>query len=71
MDGASTRLWWVARGWPSGLLDGGSLTGALGRADAWDLVFGAGRSLHLAAVLAALALMFRPTANAYFRATAR
>ncbi|MFF3019473.1 hypothetical protein [Streptomyces sp. NPDC057939] len=50
------------------LLDGGGLGDALGRADSLDLVFGASRILHLTAVLTALLLMFRPAANAYFRA---
>lgn len=49
------------------LLDGGSLADALSRADTLDLVFGASRAVHLAAVLTAVALMFRPAANAYFR----
>lgn len=49
------------------LLDGGSLFAALSGADAPDLVFGASRTVHLAAVLTAVALMFRPAANAYFR----
>ncbi len=49
------------------LLDGGSLPAALSGADALDLVFGASRTVHLAAVLTAVALMFRPAANAYFR----
>ncbi|MGW0754292.1 hypothetical protein [Streptomyces sp. NPDC002587] len=49
------------------LLDGGSPADALSRADALDLVFGASRTLHLATVLTAVALMFRPAANAYFR----
>ncbi|MGW7319656.1 hypothetical protein [Streptomyces sp. NPDC054865] len=50
------------------LLDGGSPGDALGRADFPDLVFGASRVVHLAAVLTAVVLMFRPAANAYFRA---
>ncbi|MFE9631961.1 hypothetical protein [Streptomyces sp. NPDC006463] len=49
------------------LLDGGSLADALSRADTLDLVFGASRTVHLVAVLTAVALMFRPAANAYFR----
>ncbi|MEV7562129.1 hypothetical protein [Streptomyces sp. NPDC089795] len=49
------------------LLDGGSLADAVSRADALDLVFGASRTVHLLAVLTAVALMFRPAANAYFR----
>ncbi|WP_327417385.1 hypothetical protein [Streptomyces sp. NBC_01233] len=49
------------------LLDGGSPADALTRADALEWVFGASRTVHLAAVLTAVALMFRPAANAYFR----
>ncbi|MFD3694594.1 hypothetical protein ACFWUZ_00260 [Streptomyces sp. NPDC058646] len=49
------------------LLDGGSVPAALTGADALDAVFGASRVLHLAAVLTAVVLMFRPAANAYFR----
>ncbi|MEU9103413.1 hypothetical protein AB0D54_03435 [Streptomyces xanthophaeus] len=49
------------------LLDGGSAAAALSGADALDLVFGASRVLHLAAVLTAVVLMFRPASNAYFR----
>ncbi|WP_405832721.1 MULTISPECIES: hypothetical protein [unclassified Streptomyces] len=49
------------------LLDGGSAADALARADALEWVFGISRTVHLAAVLTAVALMFRPAANAYFR----
>ncbi|MEU7728077.1 hypothetical protein AB0B78_22975 [Streptomyces sp. NPDC040724] len=49
------------------LLDGGSLADALARADALEWVFGVSRTVHLAAVLTAVALMFRPAANAFFR----
>ncbi|WP_406512982.1 hypothetical protein OG851_31300 [Streptomyces sp. NBC_00161] len=49
------------------LLAGGSVSAALGRADALDWLFGASRAVHVAAVLTAVALMFRPAANAYFR----
>ncbi|WP_329377567.1 hypothetical protein OG625_07510 [Streptomyces sp. NBC_01351] len=49
------------------LADGGSLATALSRADALDWVFGASRVVHVGAVLAAVALMFRPPANTYFR----
>ncbi|MFB7260334.1 hypothetical protein [Streptomyces nojiriensis] len=49
------------------LLDGGSLSDALARADALEWVFGASRTVHLAAVLTAVVLMFRPSANRYFR----
>ncbi|WP_406185633.1 hypothetical protein [Streptomyces sp. NBC_01006] len=50
------------------LLDGGSTAVALQGADALDLVFGASRAVHVAAVLTAVFLMFRPAANVYFRA---
>ncbi|MFE7511537.1 hypothetical protein ACFU8I_09980 [Streptomyces sp. NPDC057540] len=50
------------------LAGGRSLTAAFGEAGAMDLAFGASRALHVAAVLGAVALMFRPAANAYFRA---
>ncbi|WP_405977877.1 hypothetical protein [Streptomyces sp. NBC_00158] len=53
------------------LADGGSVADALSRAGALDLVFGASRAVHVAAVLVAVALMFRPAANAYFRRAAR
>lgn len=49
------------------LLDGNSLGQAVADADAMTFVSAATRVLHLAAVLAAMALMFGPTANAYFR----
>ncbi|MFJ6370865.1 hypothetical protein ACIQK5_22145 [Streptomyces virginiae] len=49
------------------LLDGGSLADALSRADALERVFVGSRTVHLAAVLTAVVLMFRPAANAYFR----
>ncbi|MFJ8016897.1 hypothetical protein [Streptomyces sp. NPDC096339] len=49
------------------LADGGSLSAALSQAGALDWVFGASRAVHVGAVLAAVALMFRPAANAYFR----
>ncbi|RSS47753.1 hypothetical protein EF912_26090 [Streptomyces sp. WAC07061] len=53
------------------LADGGSVADALARAGALDLLFGAGRGVRVAAVLVAVALMFRPAANLYFRRTAR
>ncbi|MFJ7778842.1 hypothetical protein [Streptomyces yangpuensis] len=53
------------------LADGGSLTQALSRAGAPDLVFAGSRIVHVAAVLAAVALMFRPAANAWFRRAGR
>ncbi|WP_447041313.1 hypothetical protein [Streptomyces sp. DSM 118878] len=49
------------------LADGHSLGEALRHLDAVDVLFGGSRVLHLAAVLAAVALMFRPAANAWFR----
>ncbi len=49
------------------LLDGGSPADALARADALEWVFGVSRTVHLAAVLTAVALMFVPAANTYFR----
>ncbi|MFE2322320.1 hypothetical protein ACFXD5_00055 [Streptomyces sp. NPDC059385] len=49
------------------LADGGSISAALSQAGALDWVFGASRAVHVAAVLTAVALMFRPAANAYFR----
>ncbi|MEU8380158.1 hypothetical protein [Streptosporangium sp. NPDC048865] len=49
------------------LLDGNSLGRAVSDAEAMMFVFAAGGIPHLAAVLAAMALMFGPTANAYFR----
>ncbi|WP_409060605.1 hypothetical protein [Streptomyces sp. SYP-A7185] len=50
------------------LADGHSPGDALGELGVVDVLFGASRVLHLSAVLAALALMFRPTANSWFRA---
>ncbi|MFE2285389.1 hypothetical protein ACFXDJ_14585 [Streptomyces sp. NPDC059443] len=52
------------------LLDGGSLSAAAARAGALDWLFGASRAVHVAAVLTAVALMFRPASNAWFRRTA-
>ncbi|MFK4068216.1 hypothetical protein [Streptomyces sp. NPDC029674] len=51
--------------WPTGLR---ALGEAVAEAGAVDVLFGAGRVLHLAAALTATALMFRPAANAWFRA---
>ncbi|MFD7558679.1 hypothetical protein ACFV9E_29575 [Streptomyces sp. NPDC059835] len=50
------------------LADGGSLSAALSQADALDWLFGTSRAVHVAAVLTAVTLMFRPAANTYFRA---
>lgn len=52
------------------LADGHSLGDAFRDLGAVDVLFGASRVLHLSAVLAAMVLMFRPTANAWFRARA-
>ncbi|UFQ19177.1 MULTISPECIES: hypothetical protein [Streptomyces] len=53
------------------LADGHSLGAAFRGLGAVDVMFGASRALHVAAVLAAVALMFRPSANAWFRAARR
>ncbi|MFI6455651.1 hypothetical protein ACIBF6_29310 [Streptosporangium amethystogenes] len=53
------------------LLEGHSLGQAVAGADAMTFVFAASRIVHLAAVLAAMALMFAPAANAYFHNTSR
>lgn len=50
------------------LADGHSPGDALRDLGAVDVLFGASRVLHLSAVLGAMVLMFRPTANAWFRA---
>ncbi|WP_426361946.1 hypothetical protein [Streptomyces sp. E-08] len=50
------------------LAQGHSLGTAWREAGAMDLAFGASRTLHAAAVLGAVVLMFLPAANAYFRA---
>jgi hypothetical protein len=55
----------------SWLIEGNSLGELLRNADTAFVVFAAIRVVHLAAVLAALVFMFRPAANAYFRAAAR
>ncbi|MDF5752580.1 hypothetical protein [Spongiactinospora sp. TRM90649] len=51
----------------SWLLAGGSAARFLDEADGPVLAMTAGRIVHLVAVLTALALMFAPSANAYFR----
>ena len=53
------------------LTDGGSLTDAMAAADLESVLFAASRLLHVAAILAALILMFHPAANAYIRETRR
>ncbi|MFE1830194.1 hypothetical protein [Streptomyces yangpuensis] len=52
---------------PAYLTDGGSLAQTLSRAGALDLAFAGSRIVHVAAVLAAVALMFRPAAGTWFR----
>jgi hypothetical protein len=49
------------------LLGGGSIAEVVTGADTLWWVFAASRTLHVAAVLGALTLMFQPRANAYFR----
>jgi hypothetical protein len=49
------------------LAEGGSLAGAVAAADLGSVVFAASRLVHLAAIIAALILMFQPAANAYIR----
>ncbi|MEV0614518.1 hypothetical protein AB0I81_14415 [Nonomuraea sp. NPDC050404] len=49
------------------LLAGGSITEAMAGMDALGWAFTASRVLHVLAVLGALALMFQPRANAYFK----
>ncbi|MEU4232097.1 hypothetical protein AB0F17_48060 [Nonomuraea sp. NPDC026600] len=49
------------------LMDGHSVAEAFAGADAMGLMFAGSRVLHVLAVLGAVALMFQPRANAYFR----
>ena len=49
------------------LAEGGSLADAMAATDMWSLLFAASRLVHLAAIIAALILMFHPKANAYIR----
>ena len=49
------------------LAEGGSLADAMAATDMWSLLFAASRLVHLAAIIAALILMFHPAANAYIR----
>ncbi|MEO3891225.1 hypothetical protein [Nonomuraea sp. B5E05] len=53
------------------LLAGGSISQAVAGMDLMGVVGAAARILHLGAVIGALALMFQPRANAYFRASRR
>jgi hypothetical protein len=55
----------------SWLAEGGSLADAMATADLGSVLFAASRLVHLAAIIAALILMFHPAANAYIRATRR
>lgn len=48
------------------LAQGASISTALGTAGPMELLFATSRTLHTAAVLSAVALMFLPTANTYF-----
>jgi hypothetical protein len=49
------------------LVQGDSLGAFLTDASVLDLAFGASRAVHVAAVLTAVAMMFLPAANTYFR----
>ncbi|MFE0107061.1 hypothetical protein [Streptomyces sp. NPDC059009] len=49
------------------LADGHGVGDAVTDLSVADVLFGASRVLHLAAVLTAVVLMFRPAANAYFK----
>ena len=51
----------------SWLAEGGSLADAVEAADLGSVLFAASRLVHLAAIIAALILMFQPAANAYIR----
>ena len=53
------------------LAEGGSLADAMAAADLESLLFAASRLMHVAAIIAALILMFSPAANAYIRAARR
>jgi hypothetical protein len=55
----------------SWLAEGGSLAGAMATADLSSVLFAASRLVHLAAIIAALILMFHSAANAYIRAMRR
>jgi hypothetical protein len=53
------------------LAEGGSLAEAMAAADLGSVLFAASRLIHVAAMIAALILMFHPAANAYIRETRR
>lgn len=50
---------------------GGSIASAAERADGGARIFAASRAVHVAAVLTAVFLMFRPASNAWFRGRGR
>jgi hypothetical protein len=50
------------------LIEGNSFSDAVAGADVTAVLFASSRVVHLAAVMGAMVLMFRPTANIYFRA---
>ena len=52
------------------ILEGNSLDKAFTELTLYSSLFGLSRIVHLASVIAALILMFRPAANKYFRAVA-
>ena len=53
------------------LTDGGSLGDAMAAVDLRSVLFAGSRLVHLAAIIAALTLMFQPAVNAYIRAKRR
>jgi hypothetical protein len=53
------------------LAEGGLLADATAAADLGSVLFAASRLVHVAAIIAALILMFHPAANAYIRETPR
>ena len=53
------------------LAEGGSPADAIAAADFGSVLFAASRLVHLAAIIAALILMFHPATNAYIRAMRR
>ncbi|WP_236708084.1 hypothetical protein [Brevibacillus choshinensis] len=52
------------------ILEGNSLDKALAGMTFYSILFGLSRIVHLASVIVAFILMFRPAANHYFRAVA-
>jgi hypothetical protein len=53
------------------LAEGGSLANAMAATDLGSLLFAASRLVHLAAIIAALILMFHSAVNAHIRETRR